>query len=131
MLFDTSVWIDFSKGKKTTAADLLEKEIYSGRKVFVCPPVYQEVLQGIRSDLEYEELKQLMLSLDFLNVDSYYVAEAAANLYRSLRKKGITIRNSNDCIIACYAIHFNIKIVHTDRDFTKIAEGSQLKVYST
>jgi hypothetical protein len=32
MLFDTSVWIDFSKGKKTTAADLLEKEIYSGRR---------------------------------------------------------------------------------------------------
>lgn len=131
MLFDTSVWIDFSKGKKTTTADLLEKEIYSGRKVFICPPVYQEVLQGIRSDLEYEELKQLMLSLDFLDIDSYYVAEAAANLYRSLRKKGITVRKSNDCLIACYAIHFDIKIVHSDRDFAKIAEGSLLKVYST
>lgn len=87
MLFDTSVWIDFSKGKKTSAADLLEKEIYSGRKVFICPQIYQEVLQGIRADAEYEELKQLMPSLDFLNLDSYYVAEAAANLYRSLRKK--------------------------------------------
>lgn len=54
MLFDTSVWIDFSKGKKTMAVDLLEKEIYTGR-VFICPPIYQEVLQGIRSDLEFEE----------------------------------------------------------------------------
>jgi predicted nucleic acid-binding protein len=51
----------------------------------------------------------------------------AANLYRSLRQKGVTIRKANDCLIAAYAIHFSIEICHNDVDFDQIAQHSSLK----
>ena len=52
----------------------------------------------------------------------------AADLYRSLRKNGITIRKSNDCLIAYYAISFAVSLVHTDRDVDLLAKHSGLKV---
>lgn len=52
----------------------------------------------------------------------------AVYLYRSLRKKAITIRRSNDCLIAAYALHFDVEVCHSDRDFDLIASGTALKV---
>jgi predicted nucleic acid-binding protein len=53
----------------------------------------------------------------------------AINLYRHLRKKGITIRKSVDCLIASYAILEDMYILHNDSDFTQIAKESKLKTY--
>ncbi len=69
------------------------------------------------------------VTVNFLNLDGYFVAEEAAKIYRTLRKKGITIRKPNDCIIAFYAIHFNLKLVHNDSDFDKIAKHTKLKIH--
>ena len=57
------------------------------------------------------------------------VTNNAINIYRSLRKKGITIREQNDCIIASYAILNNIQIFHKDSDFELIANETRLKIY--
>jgi predicted nucleic acid-binding protein len=46
-----------------------------------------------------------------------------------LRKKGITIRKQNDCLIASYAIHNNIQIFHKDHDFELISQETKLKIY--
>jgi predicted nucleic acid-binding protein len=129
MIFDTSVWIDFSRGKKTPLTDLLQHKIYDDLKVYICPPVYQEILQGVKNENELEEIKGLLLSLDFLLLDPYFVADGAASIFRQLQKVGLTIRKPNDCIIAFYAIHFNFKLVHNDADFDKIAKHTKLKVY--
>jgi predicted nucleic acid-binding protein len=129
MIFDTSVWIDFSRGKKTPLADLLQHRIYEDLKVYICPPVYQEILQGVKNEKELEEIKGLLLSLDFLLLDPYFVAEGSASIFRQLQKVGLTIRKPNDCIIAFYTIHFNLKLVHSDADFDKIAKHTNLKIY--
>ena len=50
MLFDTSVWIDFSRGKSTSQVDLLQIALQNDGPVAICPPIYQEVLQGIRDE---------------------------------------------------------------------------------
>jgi predicted nucleic acid-binding protein len=57
-------------------------------------------------------------------------AVGAAKLYRNLRKKGITIRKPNDCLIAYYAITNDIELVHNDSDFDLIAENSTLKIWN-
>ncbi|HCW06163.1 MAG TPA: VapC toxin family PIN domain ribonuclease [Cytophagales bacterium] len=129
MIFDTSVWIDFLRGKKTGLADLLQHRILEDEKVFICPPIYQEILQGIKTENELVEIKQLLTSLDFLSLDPYFVAEGAAKIFRDIQRKGVTIRKPNDCIIAFYAIHFNLKLVHSDSDFDKIAKHTSLKIY--
>lgn len=129
MLFDTSIWVDFSHGKSSAKADLLQQSIHNDKPVIICPSIYQEVLQGIREEKEYRDLKELLISLDFLYLDVYYAAEGSADIYRALRRKGVTIEKPNDCLIAFYAIHFKLQLVHNDSDFDKIARHTSLKIY--
>jgi len=50
------------------------------------------------------------------------------DLYRQLRKKGITIRKSVYCLIASYAILGDMELLHNDSDFTNIAKESELRI---
>lgn len=129
LLFDTTVWIDFLNRKNTPTADLLEKAILEDQQVFLTPTILQEILQGIRDDSKYERIKETLSYFTILQLPHVPAAIAAAQLYRSLRKKGATIRKSNDCLIAHYALEFKLTLVHTDTDFDLIAKHSRLKVY--
>ena len=42
-------------------------------------------------------------------------------MFRELRKNGVTVRKSIDCLISAIAIHFSLPVLHTDRDFSFIA----------
>jgi len=131
MIFDTSVWVDFLRGRQTANAELLQHHIYNDEKVFICPIIYQEILQGVKNEHELVGLKELLLALDFLSLDGYFAADGGAAVYRQLRAAGLTIRKPNDCAIAFYAIHFNLKLVHNDSDFDKIAKLTSLETYAT
>ena len=41
----------------------------------------------------------------------------AADIYRKLRKQGITIRTTNDGIIAATALDHHCQLLHKDKDF--------------
>lgn len=127
-LFDTSVWIDFKNGVKSGQTDLLDECLVTNQ-VCYCPTILQELLQGIRIDREYNELADAFKALLLLKMDPYHASIQAAQLYRSLRKKGVTIRKPIDCLIACYAIHFNLELCHNDNDFELISENSSLKTW--
>lgn len=128
LLFDTSVWIDFLNRKNTAEANLLEKYIEMDDEVLLTPTILQEILQGVRSDEKYRQVKDLLSYFTMLQLPSVQAAIGAADLYRSLRKKGVTIRKSNDCLIAYYALEFSTTIVHTDSDFDLISGHTRLKV---
>lgn len=123
LLIDTSVWIDFFKGSDTRQVKTLTDYIQNDDPVFICPTILQEILQGIRSEKQYKEVKEYLLCLNILNDDAIETAIGAARIYRTLRKKRITIRKSNDCIIAHYAIKYSVQILHKDRDFDLIVEN--------
>ena len=133
MIFDSSAWIDYLKGVRSDKTNLLDLklDVYEEVDVHLCPPIFQEVLQGIRVDEKYEIIRDLLLTSQFLNLDPYYVSEQGSDIYRKLRSKGITIRKPNDCIIAAYAIHFDLEVVHRDKDFDMIAKYTALKIHST
>ena len=86
-------------------------------------------MQGIRDDKNFEEVKFILHQFPMINIDLMDVTNYAVNLYRHLRKKGITIRKSVDCLIASYAILANMGLLHNDNDFTQIAKESKLKIY--
>lgn len=123
IIADTSVWINFFKGVESREVSVLTTYIQSDKRVFLCPTIIQEVLQGIPSDKQFKEIKDYLLAFDILNDDGIELAISAANLYRSMRKKGVTIRKSNDCLIAQYAIRHSLKILHQDRDFDLILDN--------
>lgn len=63
-----------------------------------------------------------------LLLDPVEAAISAATLYRMLRKKGVTIRKPNDCLIAHYAIFYDIPVLHSDVDFDQIAPYTSLRI---
>lgn len=130
MIFDTSVWIDFSKGKVTSKSELLRDRLYNNFNVSICPSILQEVLQGCSSTSQFIKLRERLLALELLESNEYMISIKAAQMYFQLRKKGITIRKPNDCIIAIYALEFDIQLVHNDKDFDEIAKIFPLKIYN-
>jgi predicted nucleic acid-binding protein len=49
-------------------------------------------------------------------------------MYRSGRRRGLTIRSSADCLIAAIAIENRVPVWHKDRDFAAIATFTDLAV---
>lgn len=130
-LFDSSVWIDYLNKVSNPKTILLVDYLKEGKAVYTCSTIIQEVLQGIRDDNKFDKIQLIITSQICLQSDPIKTAVGAAELYRNLRKKGITIRKSNDCLIAYYAISNDIELVHNDSDFDLIAQNSTLKVWTT
>ncbi len=128
VLVDTSVWIDALNGNKTRQTILLDQLIDEGASVVLCPMIVQEILQGIKEDKDFREVKNNLSGFEMLSIDSLEAAYGAASLYRNARKHGVTIRKSNDCLIAFYSIFCKVALLHNDGDFNRIAEYSPLKV---
>jgi len=132
ILVDTTVWIDFfNKREGSKQADALNKIIEEDEdNICICPIIYQEILQGIKEDKTFEEIKTILQSVYMVNTPILTVADHAVDLYRSLRKKGITIRKPYDCLIASYAILEDIYLLHNDADFKQMENNSKIKIYS-
>ena len=130
VIIDSSVWIDsFNPKRDTFEKRLLIQMIQRDYPIFLCPVIYQEILQGIREDKTFEQVKSILKHYKMINLDILHVTDFAVDLYRRLRKRGITIRKSMDCLIASYAILADIPLLHNDSDFMQIARGSRLKIY--
>lgn len=131
MLIDTSAWIQYFNQPINKHKLFIRSLLKQQKTIHTCPIIYQEVLQGIRQDKEFHRVQANFSTYDFLLFsDSITAAEEAATLYRRCRKKGITIRKANDCLIAHYALHFNVPLLHYDSDFNEIAKVFPLQVIS-
>jgi len=128
IIVDTSVWVDFLNGTLNFQSQKLKQLIKDDEPIYLLPVIIQEILQGIRSDANFENILNLLDGFPVITFDPIRAAIGAARLYRDLREKGITIRKSNDCLIAYVAIKTESKILSKDRDFELIAAHSSLKV---
>lgn len=116
ILVDTSVWIDYFNGVQNKHTDALDSGIVEGI-VAMGDLIFLEILQGIRSDRDYQKTKQVLLTLDQYELFGKGMAEKCADNFRTLRKKGITIRKTADVIIATFCIDQKISLLFLDRDF--------------
>ncbi|MDH4204581.1 MAG: PIN domain nuclease [Desulfobacteraceae bacterium] len=128
VLVDTTVWIDFFAARSSGHVDALENLIINREDICICGIVLTEVLQGIRKDSEFKKTRDLFNKLLFLPMP-YPVFLKASEIYRRLRRKGITIRKSVDCMIASVALENDIPLLHNDNDFEAIEEHYGLKCY--
>jgi len=126
VLIDTTVWIDFFAGRELSHATVLERLIKDRGNICICGIILTMVLQGIREKGEFRKTKELFNVMIFLPMP-YSVILFAAEVYRTLRRKGITIRNSVDCMIASVAIEKDIMLLHNDRYFIPIEKHLGLK----
>jgi hypothetical protein len=127
ILVDTSVWIDFFADRHLPHVAALEQCILDNENLALCGIILAEILQGIANDTTHRRVRRHLSPLIMLPMPET-VFVRAADIYRKLRKKGITIRKSNDCIIAATALEHQCQLLHNDRDFTPIAEHFPLKI---
>jgi predicted nucleic acid-binding protein len=120
LLLDSSVWIDAQRGNMTNAVRFVESREDS-EEIATTGVVFQEVLQGIRSQAQYERMRQALWSTLILEPRELSTYDIAAQLYRSARVAGLTIRKPNDCLIAAIALEHGALLVHNDRDFQALA----------
>ena len=128
IIFDTSVWIQLIQKQKTWQALLLRDYIQDNKPILLTPTILQEVLQGTKNAQQFVKFRSLLLGFNCLLLNPIESAINAAQLYSSLRQKGVTIRKPNDCLIATYALQFDMEICHNDSDFDLIAQNSNLKI---
>jgi len=126
-LVDTTVWIDLFADRNTPQVSLFESLIAKREDICLCGVILTEVLQGIKDEKEYSKTLVVLSNLIYLPME-FNTFLLAADIYRSTRSKGITIRNSVDCMIAAVCIENNISILHNDKDFDLIAKEFDLDV---
>lgn len=61
--------------------------------------------------------KKTLLTLDLHEMFGKGMPENCVENYRTLRKRGITIRKTTDVIIATFCIERTMPLLFTDRDF--------------
>ena len=130
ILVDTSVWtlaLRRPSGVVNEEAILLKTIIEQGEDIYLLGIILQEVLQGIRNSKDFLALKEYLKPfplIDLTREDYVRAAELKNQLIRK-GKQGSTI----DVLIASAAISHRCQLFTADKDFTQIAEHSELKLF--
>lgn len=126
ILVDSSVWVDYFNGQATRETDFLD-DLLGTEPVAIGDLILAEVLQGFRSDADYEAARELLASLTTYDLLGATLAVKTADNYRALRKRGITVRKTADAIIATFCIEHRTPLLYSDRDFDPFVRHLGLK----
>ena len=118
---DTSVWIDYVCGIEAPHTNILDYELQHNR-IITGDLIIAEFLQGFREEKDYQAAKRIMESLEYRDFAGREKAHQAAQNFRKLRKKGITVRKTINVIIATFCIEGGYELIHNDRDFDPMEE---------
>jgi predicted nucleic acid-binding protein len=126
---DTSVWIDFLNGRQEPHVEELARMIDADDGIALTDVILTEVLQGIRDEAQVSLVDERLCAFDVLRLESLDDFRRGAELYRSARRSGVTIRRTVDCLIASVCIRDGLPILHNDADFDRLAECTELQTY--
>ena len=126
IVVDTTVWADWFNGTDSPQVDRLDQAL-DRQDAGLVPVILTEVLQGFRSEPDFERARALLVQLPALTLDIEGHA-SAARLFRRLRSKGVTVRGALDCIIAQTCIAAGVELLSTDQDFIGIARHTSLRL---
>lgn len=115
-IVDSSVWIDYFAGAITPQTDRLHTAL-GQQSIGLGDIILCEVLQGYRSQLDFEQARQVLLRFSVYTIGGTEIALQSAENYRALRRQGITVRKTVDCLIATFCIERGFSLLHADRDF--------------
>lgn len=129
ILLDTSALIEFLNRTGSRHDKAIETLLSNEADIAIAEITLTEVLQGIRNERDYSEVRTSLMTLPILSLKGHDSYIKAADIYRKCRTKGFTIRSTIDLLIAQTAIEHNAELLHNDRDFEAIAPVSSLKLY--
>jgi len=126
ILVDSSVWIDYFNGKKTSKTDWLDTAL-GNKPIITGDLILAEVLQGFQNENDFRTAKNSLLDFPFMEMVGQNIAIKSAINYRLLRKNGVTVRKTIDVIIGTFCIHHHFSLLHDDKDFDPLEKYLKLK----
>ena len=127
VIVDATVWVDYLRGDRNPATEWLQREL-SIRHLGLTDLTLCEVLQGVRSQSEFFQVRDDLLRFHIFSTGGQELAIAAARNYRTLRERGRTVRKTIDCIVATLCVEAGHELLHRDRDFDPFEEFLGLRV---
>ena len=116
ILVDSTIWIDYFNGRISDYTDFLDRAL-TNQVVLIGDIILAEVLQGFRSESEFEMARQALGQFPQISVVDPLIAVQSARNFRKLRSVGITVRKTIDCLIATCCIENDLQLLHNDHDF--------------
>jgi len=120
IVVDSSVWIDFLNGRNAPHVRRL-RAFLGTDEIIVGDLMLCEVLQGLDSERAAQEVEALLRRFDIVPMAGDAIAIAAARNFRSLRRRGITVRKTIDLLIGTWCIENRRPLLHNDGDFRPMA----------
>jgi predicted nucleic acid-binding protein len=121
ILVDSSVWIDYFRSADTPQVAFLDS-VLGRTPLAVGDLIAAEVLQGVHDDKQFKRVKNVFDAFIRVDLCGYDLALKAAENYRVLRARGVTVRKTIDAVIATRCIQDGLTLLHSDRDFAPFAQ---------
>lgn len=112
----SSVWISYLNGSAGSEVERLDDYLVS-ELILVGDLVLAEVLRGFRRDRDYEVARRALTRFGVESMIGTDNAVRSAENYRLLRRRGVTVRKTIDCLIATFCIERGHRLLFSDRDF--------------
>jgi predicted nucleic acid-binding protein len=120
IVVDSSVWIDFLNGR--SVPDVVALQVALGKEeIIVGDLMLCEVLQGLDSERAADRVETLLRCFEIVPMAGDAMAVAAARNFRSLRRRGVTVRKTIDLLIGTWCIENRRPLLHNDSDFRPMA----------
>jgi predicted nucleic acid-binding protein len=121
VIIDTTVWIDYLRGRHNKESDYFDREV--GRQRFgLTDLILCETLQGIGDEKSFTRVLHELRKFELFETGGEELAIEAARNFRNLRQQGHTVRKTIDCLIATFCLHHGHSLLHRDRDFDHFEE---------
>ncbi len=120
IVVDSSVWIDFLNGRNPPHVRRLRAALGTD-EIIVGDLMLCEVLQGLDGERAAREVEALLRRFEIVAMAGEAIAVAAARNFRSLRRRGITVRKTIDLLIGTWCIANRVPLLHNDGDFRPMA----------
>ncbi len=131
VLIDTSIWsLALRRGASNGHAVTTElTELIHELRVRIIGPIRQELLSGIKSAKQFEELKSYLSAFPDLPLETVDF-EKAAEFFNICRRNGIQGSNT-DFLICSVAHHRDLEIFTSDKDFLDFQQHMPIKLYAS
>ena len=129
VLVDTSIWsLALRRGRQSLSAPVQElRHLISAHRVQIIGPIRQEILSGVREEIQFKELEKRLAPFPDLPVTTEdYVT--AARFFNLCRQKGVQGSNT-DFLICAVALRDRLAIFTTDKDFISFAAHLPIILY--
>jgi predicted nucleic acid-binding protein len=120
VLVDSSVWLDYFRGVRSPATDLLDR-LLGQAPLTVSDITFEEVLQGLPDERHRQFAAEALRKFWMVEIHGLALAEASAANGHALRAHGLD-PDPVACRIATFCIENGFALLHDDEEYDAFEE---------